>query len=309
MMKMRVIANPESNKGKGINSIPDVEKALKKYGVDFDLVQTSAPWHAARLAQEAVALGYEVVVAAGGDGTANEVLNGLLLAREAGLGQARLALLSIGRGNDLGYAIDVPHDLEKSAAILANGHTRSIDIGFVRSGLYPMGRYFANGIGIGIDAAVNFVATRSKISGFAGYLVAALRTLAVYDAPRMEIQLDDMHLEQTTLLVSAMNGRRMGGGFLMAPRAEPDDSMFDVLIADGMSKLRTLTVLPRLFNGSQERDNKVHIHRGRKLTVRALTGNLPSQADGETVSTTNDEICVELLPKSLEIFTVDRKKK
>jgi diacylglycerol kinase family enzyme len=214
-----------------------------------------------------------------------------------------MALLPIGRGNDFGFCMGVPHDLKKSVAILAAGKTRKIDVGFMTGGLFPNGRYFINGIGIGIDAAINFVATRSKISGFPGYLLATFRTLVDYKPAEMEIQLDSMTIVQPTMLVSAMNGRRLGGGFLVAPAAVMDDGFFDVLIGDGMSKLRTLTVLPRFFNGSQEKDSKVHIYRSRTLKVRAISGILPAHADGETVSNDGDRITAELFPAMLEVIT------
>ena len=108
-----------------------------------------------------------------------------------------------------------------------------IDIGRVAGGLYPQGRYFGNGVGIGFDAVVGFVAQKKKrLTGFASYIVAALKTIFLYyRAPLVRIEYDGQTLTLPSLMVSVMNGRRMGGGFMMAPQAQPDDGLFDLCIA------------------------------------------------------------------------------
>jgi diacylglycerol kinase (ATP) len=304
MNKIRIIHNPTAGKGNADKALPMVEDELKQQGVEYDLVRTESPWHAARLAEEAVVLGYEAVAAAGGDGTANEVLNGIMQARKGGLGQARLALLPIGRGNDFGFAAGIPHDIKKSVQILAAGKTIRMDIGEVRGGLYPNGRYFGNGIGIGFDAVGGFIAAKSKLTGFPGYLAAAMKTMVSYfNAPLLEITLDDETLTWPCLMVSIMNGRRMGGGFMMAPGASNDDGIFDLCLATQMSRLSILRIIPTFFNGSQGRFKQIHFRRSTSIRVKALSGTLPVHADGETICVAGEQLSVRMHPKAIEIFS------
>ena len=149
MTRYRIIANPVAGGGASEQAIPQVERILSEYGLDFDLVRTERPWHGADLAQEAVAAGYDVVVAMGGDGTSNEVLNGLMQAKQASVEICAMGVLCAGRGNDFAYGTGIPTDLEEGCQALAQGYRHTIDVGRVVGGLYPQGRYFGNGVGIG----------------------------------------------------------------------------------------------------------------------------------------------------------------
>ena len=97
-----------------------------------------------------------MVVAAGGDGTLNEVLNGLMCASTSQDDRPALGTIPIGRDNDFSFGMDVPHDIEAVCQLLASGECRPIDVGLVKGGDYPEGRYFGNGVGIGFDAVVGF---------------------------------------------------------------------------------------------------------------------------------------------------------
>lgn len=212
---------------------------LQSHGLDFDVVRTERPWHAAELAEQAALSGYDVVVAVGGDGTANEVLNGLMLAKQAGAeGDVAMGVLSVGRGNDFAFGVGVPRDLAAGCRVLAQGHRRAIDVGRVVGGLYPQGRYFGNGVGIGFDAVIGFEALKmTRLHGFVSYIVAALKTIFLYfQAPLVRIEYDGQTITQPSLMVSIMNGRRLGGGFMMAPQAKLDDGLFDLCIADQVSR-------------------------------------------------------------------------
>ena len=190
MTTYKIIVNPIAGRGDGERSIPQIESALSEYGLDFDLVRTERPWHAAELAKEAAAAGHDVVVAVGGDGTANEVLNGLMQAKREGAGTAAMGLLSVGRGNDFAYGVDIPSDLQVACQVLAQGQRRAIDVGRVAGGLYPEGRYFGNGIGVGFDAVVGFEAVKMTwLHGFPSYIVAVLKTVFLYyKAPLVTIE-------------------------------------------------------------------------------------------------------------------------
>lgn len=300
-----IIVNPISGFGAGERAIPRLQRLLSDHGLEFELARSERPWHAAQLAQDACAAGYDVVVAAGGDGTANEVLNGMMRARQLGDGPgAAMGVLCVGRGNDFAFGVGIPGDLEAGCAALAEGHRRTIDIGRVAGGLYPEGRYFGNGIGIGFDAVVGFETLKMRrLRGAASYLVAALKTILVfYRAPLVRIEYEGQTLTQPSLLVSVMNGRRMGGSFMMGPSARPDDGLLDLCIARQVSRPRIFTLIPSFMKGTQAAQAPITTGRARRLTVVALEGVLPAHADGETLCTDGRELAIELLPQQLEII-------
>ena len=305
MMRYKIIVNPTSGRGTGERSIPQIEALLGSSGLDFDLVRTERPWHAVALAQQAVADGYDVVVSAGGDGTANEVINGLMSAKESGTGTAAMGVLTVGRGNDFAFSMGIPNNLEAGCHVLAQNQRRTVDIGRVTGGLFPEGRYFGNGLGIGFDAVVGFEALKLKrLHGFASYIVAALKTIFLYfRAPMMRIEMDDKEITLPALMVSAMNGIRQGGGFMMAPKGSPDDGLFDVCIARQVSRPQMFVLIQRFMAGTQEDHEAVQIIRSSKVAVTALEGALPAHGDGETICTDGTELTMELLPRQLEVIT------
>lgn len=298
-----VIANPTSGRGTGGRLIPTIEALMKSHNLPFDLVQTERPWHAAELARTASRNGYDCVIASGGDGTVNEVLNGLIDAKRAGQNHTVMGVFSVGRGNDFAYSMGLPTDIEESVHVLAAGRTRWIDIGELHGGLYPQGRIFGNGVGIGFDAVVGFEAVKlAPLSGFASYLVGALKTMLLYyHAPKVEIQLDEETLVLPSLMVSIMNGHRLGGGFFTTPRSKPDDGVFDLCIAGSMNRLEMIKVLLRVMKGTHEGHPGIQFRRSARVTVKALTGNLPAHADGETMSTDANLLEVAMLPKAIEL--------
>jgi YegS/Rv2252/BmrU family lipid kinase len=308
MAQYQIIVNPVANRGGGERAIPTITSLLEQHELAFDLVRTRQPWHAAELAQEAVAAGYECVVAAGGDGTANEVLNGLMRAKQAGAHETAMGVLCVGRGNDLAYGLGIPLDLEAGCRTLAQGQRRRIDVGRATGGLYPQGRYFGNGIGIGFDAVVGFEAAKlTWLHGYPSYLVAVLRTVFLYyKAPLTTIEYDGQTLTQPSLLISVMNGRRMGGGFLMAPQGEPDDGWLDLCIAREVSRTRIFGLIPHFMRGSQANQEPIRTGRTRRVTIHSIEGTLPAHADGETLCVEGQELVIDLLPQQIEVVTAGR---
>ena len=306
MARHKIIVNPTSGRGAGGESIPVLEAGLKQAGLAYDLVRTERPWHAVELAREAAAAGYEVVVAVGGDGTANEVLNGLMLAREANPRlRPVMGVVSVGRGNDFAFGAGIERGAQAGLAALAAGRRVPMDVGRVTGGLFPQGRYFGNGVGVGFDAVVGFEAVKLKrLTGFPSYIVAALRTIFLYfRAPRVRIETDSGPLELSALMVSIMNGRRMGGGFMMAPSALIDDGLFDLCIARQVSKAGIFALIPRFMKGTQGSHPAIVTARTKRITVTALEGVLPAHADGETLSTDGTRLVVEIVPRPIEIIT------
>ncbi|MCP4539957.1 MAG: diacylglycerol kinase family lipid kinase [Chloroflexi bacterium] len=304
MAKYKIIVNPTSGRGVGGKSVPRIEQIMNDHHLDFDIVRTERPWHAVDLAQEAAITGYDVVVAAGGDGTANEVLNGLMRAKQSGANTCAMGILCVGRGNDLAYGMNIPAELEAGCKALIQGCRRTVDVGRVVGGLYPEGRYFGNGVGIGFDTIVGFEAAKMTwLTGFPSYIAAVLKTVFLYyNAPRTTIEYDDQTLTQPSLMISVMNGQRLGGGFFVTPDAQPNDGLFDLCITHGVSRTRTLGLIPHFLRGTQAAQEPVKMGQARKVTITALEGVLPAHADGETLCTNGQKLEIELLPSQIDVI-------
>ncbi|MGE5251237.1 MAG: diacylglycerol/lipid kinase family protein [Bacteroidota bacterium] len=302
-MKHLIIVNPTSGRGYAGKMIPQIEALLRAHNVDFDLVQTERPWHAAELAESAARQGYDVIGVASGDGTINEALNGLMRARAAGFNHAAMAILPVGTGNDAAYGLGVPSGLHEAISALAADQRRRVDVGFVSGGDFPEGRFFINGVGIGFDAAVGFVAVDVRWArGLLAYLIAVLQTVFLYyKAPHVEIDYNGRRFTQPSLLVSVMNGRRMGGGFYTAPKGDPFDGVLDLCIASEAGRLRILALIPYFLRGTQESQPEINMDRTGKIMIRATRGSLPAHCDGETLCREGSEIMVQLIPEAMDL--------
>ncbi len=304
MSKYKIIVNPTSGRGAGGESIPFIERVMNEHNLDFDLVRTERPWHAAELAQEAATTGYDVVVAAGGDGTANEIINGLMQAKRAGANTCAMGILCVGRGNDLAYGMNIPTELEAGCRTVIQGYRRTVDVGHIVGGLYPEGRYFGNGIGIGFDTIVGFEAVKMTwLTGFPSYIAAVLKTVFLYyNAPLTTIEYDDETITQPSLMISVMNGQRLGGGFFVTPDGQPDDGLFDLCITHGVSRARVFGLIPHFLRGTQATQEPIKMGRARKVVISAVEGVLPAHADGETLCTDGQKLEIELLPGQIDMI-------
>jgi diacylglycerol kinase (ATP) len=304
-IKPLLIYNPTAGKGSAGKRLPKVQSLLEGSGFDCDLVLTEAPGHAKELGCQAVEEGRSLVVAAGGDGTVNETINGLMQAEVNGGGRPALGVLPVGRGNDFAFGMGIPHQIETACDILVKDQRLKIDIGHVTGGDYPDGRYFGNGIGLGFDTVVGFEAAKIKwLQGEASYLAAVIKTIFLYSkAPVYEIQVDDEVFQQPFLMVSVMNGRRMGGAFLMAPDSHPSDGSFDLCLAGDVKQLRILPLAATFISGKQTKDKDIRMMRARSVSIRAVNGSIPAHADGETLCTAGMSLSIRILPAALEVVT------
>jgi diacylglycerol kinase (ATP) len=304
MSRYYVILNPIAGKGNGEHVRPLIEKNLTELGLDYKLVETERPGHATPLAKAAALEGFDVIVAAGGDGTANEVLNGIMELHDKGKKMPLMAILPVGRGNDFAFGMNIPVDVNESCQLLANDPRVKIDIGRVKSELYPDGLYFGNGVGMGFDAVVGFVAAKMKIGGILSYLVAAIKTMFIYfHAPKIELELDGKVQKLSPLMVSIMNGRRMGGSFMMAPQSKHTDGVFDLCVVKEVPRGQIIKLMGLIMKGTQATDPAVTTPQAKKIRITAVEGTLPAHADGVTLCEEGKEITIEILPEALTIIT------
>ena len=301
MEPMIVILNPAAGRGYGARAEPQVRKCLEAEGVDFNIVRTEGPWHAAKLAQCAAEDGFKTIIGAGGDGTANEVINGLMAASHNGA-KRRMAVIPAGSGSDFASGIGLPLEVQDACHRIARGQAKRIDLGRVTiPGQEP--RYFGNVVGIGFDGAVLMQTLNMKrLRGLPLYLLAVLKTVLLdFKTPRMTIQYDEQQMELQATLVSIANGPREGGGFIIAPDATPDDGLFDLCIAEKVSRLTILRLLPHFLRGTHTDLDPVTMARARTVTVSSPDG-LVAHVDGEVLCTDAPQITCEILPGALEVY-------
>lgn len=304
-MKYFIIVNPISGRGHGARSIPEIEAFFTSAGLDYKLITTERPGHALELSREAVRQGFDVIVSAGGDGTANEVINGVIGANAENGFHAAMTVIPVGRGNDFAYSMGIPIALEDVFACIRADQRRKVDIGRVYGDEFPDGRYFGNGIGIGFDAVVGFEALKLKyLTGFASYIVAALKTIFLYfKAPQLRLVTPTDDRVGKYLMISIMNGIRMGGGFYMAPHGNPADGAFDLCVVDEVPRSGMLPLISKFTKGSQKGDPNVTFLKANKVDIQAVNGSgIPAHADGETVCVSGQAVRVELHPQVLEMI-------
>jgi YegS/Rv2252/BmrU family lipid kinase len=301
--KTKFIVNPIAGLGSGKLALPMIDRLATGLSLDYEIVSTEHPGHAIDLAEQAAENGFSNVISVGGDGTSNEVLNGLMQAWNQGYQESTMGILGVGRGNDFAFGFGIPAGVEEGFQIIHKNQPRFMDVGFIVGGDYPKGRYFGNGVGIGFDAVVGFEAAKlTRIHGFMNYVVAALRTIFLYfHAPTLRIEYDNQVITQPALMVSIMNGR-MGGGFMMAPSALTGDGLLDLCIAGELSRMGILKLIPQFMKGTQAAHPQIKTGSASKVHILAMDGVLPTHADGETICVAGKELTIELMKRPIKIL-------
>jgi YegS/Rv2252/BmrU family lipid kinase len=288
-----VILNPAAGRGRARREWPRAAQALRQAGLHFDLVETSAPGEGIELAQRA-ANDYDAVIAAGGDGTVHEVVNGLLRAK----GGAALGLLPLGSGDDFLKMLPPRDAVER----LVQAVPRPMDAGRIRAD--GAERYFANGmdIGFGAHAARNLRSVPRFLTGMGAYLGALALTLLRYPQLEVRLQLDEgLPFTQSTTMTAVMNGRAFGGSFHVCPGALADDGLLDLLIAQGVGRAEILALVPRIMRGTHCGDPRLRLARARRVLIESQSPLLV-EADGEIVFETARRLEVETLPGALRVL-------
>jgi diacylglycerol kinase (ATP) len=302
MSETLVIVNPVSRGGRTGRIWPEIEPKLRAVLGPLRVEWTRARGDAERIAFEAPTTATRVIVA-GGDGTASEVATGLL--RGGGPSRAAVGLLPLGTGSDLPRAIDGPRDLDRTLAAIASGRRRRIDAGriAVTSGGATTTRYFLNAATTGLTAtvveAIGRVARRSGHSMLT-YAAGGLAGLARWASPRARVTVDGAVAHDGPLVFAAVcNGRYFGGGMHVAPDAEPDDGLFDVVIVPGMARRTLLRHAPRLYRGTHLAVPGVRLVRGARVEI-AAEAPVDAEADGEWLGRL--PATIELLPGAIELL-------
>jgi YegS/Rv2252/BmrU family lipid kinase len=255
MKETLVIVNPASAGGRTGRRWPDVAGRLRAAGLDFDVAPTSCRGDAEGLSRQAVRDGRRLVVAAGGDGTINEVANGFFEDGEPIATGACLGLLPMGTGGDLRRTLGHPLDVEHAAAVLREGRARTVDTGRITCTGFTGGavvRHFVNIADAGIGGEVVDRVNRGPrlINGEVTFLLASVRTLLTWRNRPMRVVIDGRPRELVAQQVVVANCRFFGGGMCVAPMAAPDDGLLDVVIAGDLGAWENVRGLRRIREGT-----------------------------------------------------------
>ena len=297
-MPAKVILNPYSNRWNAQKRWPQAEAALKAAGVDFSLVVSEYHGHAVELAKDAALAGFSPIIAAGGDGTIGEVVNGIAMAK-GGEHFGTLGIMPLGTANDLVYNLGLPLDLTQAAHVIAANKTRAIDV--CKAGE----RYFVNNSAIGLEPYITVVQQKMTVlKGIPRYLVAAIKGIMHNPTWQAKIQWDDGSYEGPLTLISVGNAPRTGGLFFMAPHADPADGKLTAVIAYKKSSFSLLALLPKTMTpqGKFVTAQGVQEIHSTRISVQ-LKSLSPAHSDGELFPEQVDSLEYCILPGMIDILS------
>ena len=275
-----IILNPEAGRGRGRRIEKNLVEILRRRKIPFVLERTKSEGHATDLARE-LRSSFDIIFAAGGDGTVNEVAAGL-----AG-GRAALAVLPIGSGNDFNREIGTSGNLDEALSGVFSGSVRYFDMGSITthhaSGVMHK-KVFLNTVGIGLDAEIAREAQRVRwLRGLPLYLFAVAKTLVKYQSNDYEIHSNGKKTSACAFLLCGGNGSYEGGGFRLLPDARTDDQVLDWCMIKTAPILNALHLIPRILKGTHGNDPMVSMWRSRKISIEAKRP-FTIHADGEIVT-------------------------
>jgi diacylglycerol kinase (ATP) len=293
-MKYKFIINENASTGKIKKAIPDLIELIKSSFEYFDYSVTNNLSQVPGIIKDS--LDSDVIVAVGGDGTLNGILNNVIEHDKI------LGLIPLGTGNDFPIMLSIPKDLKKAIEILKNGKVKNIDIGHLQTEKYE--KYFINAVGIGFDAKVGFHTNQIKFmdGGLSKYITSLFYSLLTYKTPEMNIEINHKEkLKKRCYLATIGNGRRTGGGFLLTPNALIDDGTFDVCIVDDVSFFTVLNAFPKVLKGKHTTLPIVKMSSCQYIEVNS-DSELYLHYDGETPEMVKN-IKVNILPLKQRIIS------
>ncbi len=302
-MAAKVILNPYAGRWKGLKRRSEVEAALHKVGIEYDLILTSRPGQGAELAFEAVKEGFSPVISAGGDGSTNEVVNGLIKASEITGNRATVSfgVMPLGSANDMVVNLGLPKELDEAARVIAAGHCRLMDVGVVN------GYYFANNSAIGLEPTITLIQQRiTWLRGVLRYLLATL--IGIKQNPHWQCRLEwnGGSYEGPVSLVTIGISPLTGGLFYMTPHADPFDGRLTFVYGHLPTRMQILRILPKTMKpgeGSYVEHPAIHEISTDWLKIKTSEPT-PYHTDGEIRSTGVWELEYSVVPERLSIILV-----
>jgi len=291
-MRATLIINPAAGRGAGQKLSAAIVSHLAQLDIAVQPFYSDSPGGVTRLVKQQLHVQPEMLIVAGGDGSVHEAVNGWM---QAG-GGVPLAVIPIGTGNDFSKMLAAGPDWRAACQSIANRKTREVDVGRCND------FYFANSLGIGFDAQVAQTANRMQwLRGNLVYGIAVVDTLLFrHRTPMVHLQNKIGTLDTAITLIAVSNGCCEGGAFQLAPHAKIDDGLFDVIVAQGLSRLGILALVPQVLRGKHLGRPGIVDFKTDKLLIESEAG-LPVHADGEIRYTNAKRLDIEILPQRLTV--------
>jgi len=301
--KVKLILNPMADMGRAWKAASDLRPIVQEFKGDISWSGTVYPTHATELARQAAAEGCDLVIALGGDGTAHEVVNGLMQIPEAK--RPTLGVVPIGSGNDFAHALGVPKKPDHALAHALSGQPSQIDIGVMTDEGSGRKEFFDNTVGAGFDAVVTIRSHKLPIvKGFLMYLTAVIQTILLNHNPaKIQFQSDAESWEDTVLMTTICNGGREGGGFLISPDSKIDDGALQFLNVKKVSRGMMFRLVPEFMKGTHLRFSATQLGAFKKLRMNS-DRPLYIHADGEIFTSFGSDVrkvSFEVLPNALKV--------
>jgi len=298
-----VVVNPNAGKGRGEKDWHRIAGLLEQQAIYNTPVFTVSKGHAIQLTRDYIMQGYRNVIVVGGDGTLNEVVNGVFTQHACHSTDITLAMITVGTGNDWGKMYSIPSDYEGAVRIIRERKTRLQDAGLTE---YYVGgrqesRYFLNIAGLGFDAAVVKRTNGQKEKGRSGkalYFVNLLNILMYYEPTRIAMEIDGRKLSGEVFTISIGIGRFSGGGMRQTPRAVPDDGLFDITLVNKIGKGELILSLKKLYDGTILEHPKIQGFTGKVIRIES-NPPIHLEADGETLG--HSPVQFRIIPRSINI--------
>ena len=306
--KWLVVVNPMASVGKSGKDWPEIKQTLINEGIEFDDVLTEYPRHAIEIVRNAIVeKGYRKFIAVGGDGTNNEVINGIFTQDVVPTTEIIMAACPIGTGNDWRRTFDIPLEYDQVAKIIKAGHTFAHDIGKLT--YYDNGdthiRYFLNAAGTGLDEMVCHSTNVMKQQGKGGtirYLISLVKCVLTYKVTHIQLTIDDeLVFDDAILNLSIGNGRFNGGGMMTMPNAIPNDGLLDVTVIKKVSIFKFAANVKNIYDGSFiNKIDEVKTYRGKNIHIVSIPPHsLKVETEGENLN--NSPFDFEVLPKAVNM--------
>lgn len=299
-----IVVNPRAGGGKGRIDWPMIEGLLAKYDIGFDVAFTEHKHHAVEITVKAIKSGYNKLIAVGGDGTLNEVVNGIFIQKEIAPSEILIGVIAVGTGNDWFRMYDIPVGYEECVKAIKAEYVFKQDVGKVEywESMVQHSRYFVNAAGIGFDAEVAQRTNKLKDLGQHGailYMLSLLKALLGYHHSKLNISVDGTDVQENAFSLTLGIGRYNGAGMMQVPNAIANDGLYDITLIRKISKLGVIKNIHRLYNGSILNHPKISSYRGEVVEIKS-DPPIKLEADGESLG--ESPFRFTILPEAINVI-------
>jgi len=275
-VNVKVIVNPAAGNGRAKDIIPQIENFLYRKDVSFNIETTYRPGGGTLLAKRAIATGFELIIAVGGNGTVAEVVNGIIGS------DAILGIIPAGTGNDIAKMLGIPENIEEACEIALSPTKKKIDLGLINS------RYFINGVGIGLDAQI-----AKNVRGTNTYKRSFLKTLFTSKPININMNVDGVAISKPVTSMTISNSKSFWGDHIVSPDALIDDGKLDICMTDSVSRLKYFINFKKASKGEHSKVPFITTMQGRKINLN-IPKSSPIHVDGELFESEDQSYNIEL---------------